>query len=308
MTRVPTSAQSTLLLSEFARIQERMFNAQQQISTGKKAQTYQEIGPDAAGLLAAKAVQSRIAQYTSVAEDVGSRLEIQNLHLESLADSGAQLRQAVTEALSTGKSIGLMEQVRSLFDTAASVLNSTYQGQYLYAGTRSDVPPVGISDFASLLAAPGASAIFGNDGVKASALIDESLPMSYGLLASDLGTELMDALRRIGAYDAGANGPLTGDLTPTQQAYLESELPNLKQLADNLTALVSENGLRQQQVDRALASQRDTGTVLAGFIADIEDTDLAEAITRLQNDQISLEAATRVFGTLQQSSLLNFLQ
>jgi flagellar hook-associated protein 3 FlgL len=46
----------------------------------------------------------------------------------------------------------------------------------------------------------------------------------------------------------------------------------------------------------------------AKFIGDIEDVNLAEAITRLNQDQVAVEAAGRMIAQLDQLSLLNFLE
>ncbi|MEX0300304.1 MAG: flagellin [Kordiimonas sp.] len=46
---------------------------------------------------------------------------------------------------------------------------------------------------------------------------------------------------------------------------------------------------------------------LETFIADLEDVDIAEAVTRLNNDQVALEASYRSIGSLSQLSLLRFL-
>ena len=43
------------------------------------------------------------------------------------------------------------------------------------------------------------------------------------------------------------------------------------------------------------------------FIADIENINVAEAITRLNNDQTALEASFKVFSQLNSLSLLNFI-
>ena len=43
------------------------------------------------------------------------------------------------------------------------------------------------------------------------------------------------------------------------------------------------------------------------FIANIEDTDIAEAVTKLNQDQLALESSFRVFSQLNSLSLLNLI-
>ena len=53
-----------------------------------------------------------------------------------------------------------------------------------------------------------------------------------------------------------------------------------------------------------LSGRLDTMQNLMGKITDV---DMADAISRLQNAQIAVQASAEVFNTLRQSSLLNFL-
>lgn len=55
--------------------------------------------------------------------------------------------------------------------------------------------------------------------------------------------------------------------------------------------------------------QRHAGdrTFFMGFVGDIEDVDLAEAITRLNQQQLALEASYQVFSTLNRITLLDFI-
>ncbi len=46
---------------------------------------------------------------------------------------------------------------------------------------------------------------------------------------------------------------------------------------------------------------------MQGMIGNITDVDMADAISRLQNAQIAVQASAEVFNTLRQSALLNFL-
>jgi flagellar hook-associated protein 3 FlgL len=47
---------------------------------------------------------------------------------------------------------------------------------------------------------------------------------------------------------------------------------------------------------------------MTSLIGDLQDADLAEAASRLQQAQIAVEASARTFSILQNVSLLNFLR
>ena len=68
-----------------------------------------------------------------------------------------------------------------------------------------------------------------------------------------------------------------------------------------------ENGVRQNRLDSVLQQHETTGNVVTGVISDIEDVDMASAVTKLNGDQTALQASYKVMAQLSQLSLLNFL-
>ncbi len=308
MTRVTDLARSQALLAQLQALKSSSFQTERQVATGKKAQYFKEIGKDTGVLLSAKALEGRITQFQKTGELVSSRIELQNVQLQSLSDSAGALRQSVLDAVSLNKGVGFMAKISQLFETSVGILNSKIDGKYIYSGTRSDVPPVNISKIGELVAIPAAANVFDNNTLKQSARLDESLIIEYGVVASEIATDLFDAIKRIADYDANpATGPFQSDLTPAQAAFLQGEMVNLIALTDQLTAVVAENGSKFEQVQTTTQRHVSTEIYVTGFISDIEDVDIAEAITRLNEDQTATEATMRMLSTLNRLTLLDFL-
>ncbi len=308
MTRVTDFARSQALLAQLQSIQQRSFVTEQQVSTGKKAQTFRDLSQDTGVLLSAKALEARTQQFMKTGQQVLGRLELQNVQLESLAGAADDLRQKVLSAVSIEKGIGFMAEVSQIFETAVGILNSKVDGKYIYGGTRTDVPPVNVTTLSDLVAAPSGASVFVNNSLKQSVRLDESQVVEFGVLASDIGTDLMEAIKRIADYDANpATGPFQNTLTAAQRDFLQNEVANLAQIADDLINVVAENGSKHQQVQDALDRHDATNLYIQKFISDIEDVDIAEAITRLNQDQAAMEASLRLISTLNRLSLLDFL-
>jgi flagellin-like hook-associated protein FlgL len=127
--------------------------------------------------------------------------------------------------------------------------------------------------------------------------------------AEDLKLALTEAVGQgnIADFHAGAGGPLEGNLDPAQRAFLTSEIPNLTAALDKVQTLIAENGLRQNRVEAVTEELDKSATFLEIFVSDIEDVNVAEAITRLNMDQMSLQASFSVISTLSRLSLVNFL-
>ncbi|MCA9852681.1 MAG: hypothetical protein KC482_03660, partial [Dehalococcoidia bacterium] len=70
----------------------------------------------------------------------------------------------------------------------------------------------------------------------------------------------------------------------------------------------AELGARTNRFEAALAQSESTNITLQELKRDIEEVDLAEAITKMTSQQTALEAAIGAIGTTSRMSLLNFLQ
>ena len=188
------------------------------------------------------------------------------------------------------------------------MLNSKVDGKYIYGGSSTDQPPVNAPALSDLLAAPTVASVFDNSALKLTQRIDENETIETGMTASDIGTNLFQMFKDIAAFDAGAGGPLGTDLTPAQSAFMSTEHAAVPAIQGGINDLAAINGARHAQATNALDRHESLSIYFTKFIGDIEDVDVASAITRLNQDQAAAEAAGRMISQLNQMSLLNFLQ
>ncbi|MEM1103282.1 MAG: flagellin [Pseudomonadota bacterium] len=307
MTRVPDYASQQSLLLDFMRTQRQSFETQQQISSGKVSDDYKGIGPDVSVLVSAKAAETQADNYVQVGGQVTQKLEIQNLQLEAIAQQAVDLRQAASEAVANNSGVALMEQLEGFTRAAINALNTEVNGVRIFAGSRTDTPPVNISTLDDLEAAGAVADVFDNDDLRPATRLGDNEVIEYGFLAEEIGTELFESLKRIADYNAGPNGPFSAELTGAQATFLQGELNALSDLTDNVNVAVARNGVHFNSVEQAVdiaTKQRDLMTLV---VADIEDVDLAEAATRLNQDQVAMEATARVLADATNLSLLNFI-
>ncbi|MCW5731844.1 MAG: hypothetical protein KIT20_13880 [Alphaproteobacteria bacterium] len=103
-------------------------------------------------------------------------------------------------------------------------------------------------------------------------------------------------------------GPFGSEITPQQRQFLEEQLGLMAGAIRALDLAQAENGIRQQQIAGILERQEGARVTLRGFEADLQEVDLTEAISRLNQDQIALEANLRVVSQIGRLSLLDFLR
>lgn len=307
MERVATFMQSQAMLGELTRTQRSLFEAQQQVSTGKRINAFADAPEDLGALMAARAADARAADFEASAKALKSRLDLQDTHLEAVASVVGDLKQVILDAVANGSGASLRAEMDGAVSRMASILNTQVDGKYIYGGTRQDVPPVTIGSLDELLALGSTGEAFQNNAVAQSAKVDTNQTIAFGQLASDLGTPLFDLIRQIGAFDAGANGPIDGDLTETQSSFLASMVPGFTTAYDDANGALARNGVSYRAVTEAIDRHGDTRATLASMISDIEDVDMAEAITRLNNAQTALQASAKTFSMVQGLSLLDYL-
>ncbi len=305
--RVGTLSISQGMITEYGRIQSRTVKLQAQISSGKVGDSLSDVKDKAYVLVAARQKAAGIDSYLSATKEVRNRLDIQDVHLQQLSDVTARLREAFGNVLAGGRAGPLMDEVRGLYRETVGLLNYKLNGVHLYGGTRSDVEPVSAPDLDALAAAPDVASIFTNTSQPVSFSIDEGEVLTVGITASDVATNLMQMFKDIADFNAGGSGPLSGTLAPGQMSFLTSLNAQIPTVLNSITEYASLNGSRHGQLERTADRLEGMASYFAKFIGDIEDVDLAQAVARLNQDQVAAEAAGRMIAQLNETNLLKFL-
>ena len=304
MTRISTYGASQSALLDLMRAQQSLFQAQQELSTGKKGADLKGVGYQAETIAASRGALSRSHAFEEAAVRSGIRLEAQNIALERLSDSVGELRSVMTSK--NGDFI--MQEVADAFYGAVNALNSQHLGAYMFGGTRDDAKPLTVSTLADLAALPAVADAFQNNDLEPTVQVDQNTTVTVGRLASDIATDIMASFKRIAEFEAGPNGPFADPMTDAQQAFVVGELQNIVAAQDGIISVVGMNGVMQAQIESSQQSQKDRQDFLTGMISDIEDVDMAEAATRFQTAKNVLDVSAKTFASLTQVSLLTFLR
>jgi flagellar hook-associated protein 3 FlgL len=307
MTRIASFSQSSALVEHSLSRQLAVNEAQLQVATGKKAQTWSGYGAEVSLLVSSRSLLARTESYGLGAKQLGVRLSQVDLHLTTIKDMAGELKKSILDALALESGEGLQTRIDQHYKAVVNSLNAEYDGQYLFAGSHVEQKPVVAADLNQLVALPAVANAFRNDSFKAEARIADSQDIAHGMVASELGGNLLQVFRDLHSFDTGVNGPLDGKINPTQRAFLEAQLLALDTAIDGVQDQQLANGARQQQVEAA--GQRHTSRItdLKSLISNIEDVDAAEAITRLQSNRSALEASYQILSKLDRLSLNNYL-
>ena len=305
---VSTMAQSQYMLSHIEQDEAALQNTQSQVATGYVSTTYGGIGDKTAALESAQTQGSLATGYVATAQLAANQVNLQDAQLSQLSSLASQLQQDITTAVANGNGGTLMSQAQNIFEQTVQILNSQdANGNYIYSGGNSNTPPVTTTTMAQLMALPSASQAFSNGTQKSTVQVGTNETVQVGVLASDVGTQLMQSLQDIANFNAGANGNFGTQLTSTQSTFLTGEIANAQTAAQTINNASGSNGEVYQQLQSAITSQTSMSTLYQGFASDIQNVDMAQASTNLSENQSALQAALEVTSQMGQLSLLNYL-
>ncbi len=308
VTRISTAGNYGAVLANLMAAEARQVDAGNRVSTQKNGSDLKGYAQKAETLTAMQTVHARLKTYQSQNDQIATKLANQDAALSSVADAGNAVRQAIENALASDSADTLMQNLQGQFQTATQAMNAQYDGKYLFAGGQINTKPVTALQLTDLTAGPPISSFFQNDQYKAKAKLDDSSTVTTGVLASDIGTNMLTAFQGLQAFNDGGSGPLSGQLTPAQRTFLTAQIATWKGVADGATQLTAQNGLVQQRVDAVKTSLTVQADTLTGMIGDITDADMAKAATDLSSAQLSVQATAQVINALKNTSLLNLLR
>ena len=252
-------------------------------------------------------VRSRPAT-SATAQLAANQVDLQDAQLSQLSSLASQLQQDVTTAVANGNGGTLMSQAQNIFEQAVQILNSQdANGNYIYSGGKANTPPVTATTTGAAHGAAVGRSGFRQRHAEVGVQVGSNETVQVGVLASDVGTQLMQSLQDIANFNAGPNGNFGTQLTSTQSTFLSSEIPNAQTATQTINNASGSNGEVYQQLQSAITSQQSMSTLYQGFASDIQNVDMATASTNLSENQTALQAALEVTAQMGQLSLLNYL-
>jgi flagellar hook-associated protein 3 FlgL len=308
VTRVTTSGNYNAILSNLLAAQERQQQAGTKVATQKNGQDLKDYAKSSELLTAMRTVANRVSAYQDQNKLLTDKLTTQDGGLVRVADAAASVRQIMADAIASGRADTLVADIQGQLSNAAEGMNARYNGKYLFAGGQVDTRPVTVTNLAQLTAGPPIASFFQNDQFQVTAKLDEATTIDTGILADDIGTAMLTAFQTFQAFNEGANGPFSGQLTDAQRTFLEGQLATWDTVRTDITNLAAVNGTNQKRVETIADDLNTRQTTLASMMSDITDADMGEAVSELETAQLAVQSAAFVFQALKESSLLNVLR
>lgn len=313
-TRVTNLANNMLVQQVILKAQNRIQDAQLQISTLQKSQDYAGIADDSNRLVSMEAQRQRINQFMNDNTSVNLRMSTTLNSLDHLTTTISDVKGLIRDVLDDGQlptGIDKDDFAQTKMSEIQDFLNVKVNGQYIFAGSKTNVQPVQIGappndlssvpqwNAANTATTAEPSFYYHGDDTDQKARINENLTVNYGVKASDPAFEkLIRAVRIIRSTD------LTD---PDAKTKYQNALDLVTQASDGVQALQLNVGTKQQQLATTGDQLKETKNFLDGTVSDIEMADTSTAVAQLNQDQTMLQAAYTTVVRLSSLTLTNFL-
>lgn len=310
--RIGTYAQQNLMITQTLRTQALMSERQTQLGTGKIGQSYQAVSKDTQRLITFENKMARAEQYDRNIEVAEKRLSLMNDALTGIVSGATSMHQMLTQRTSQSadpSQTALLEQAANIRDLVVDLLNTSDDSRYLFAGGRTDTPPVKLNN--GTYTAPAAPPMpttantdwYEGDDVVQQIRVDANITVEYGVKANAGGFEKL-----IRALDTVANITLTDPITAAENQALDDARDLVKTAMSEIRAL--ENGLSRntKRLDDASERHRTFVNFASTQIDQIENIDPAQVITELNAASVQIEASYITISKIQSLSLANFIR
>jgi len=310
MIRVTSGAYADRLISNLGSITARQARYQAQISTGQRV-TLPEDDPGAVRrALDLEGERGRVGQFgrniTRLKETATSTNTVMR-SLSKIATRAGELAIKANSIRSADDRKAYAAEVTQMIHQAVSSANTNLRGESVMAGTLNDQPAYTLTA--------------GTDGRVQSVTYNgnqdtASLDIAEGqeLSASVVGSNATGSGPAGLIEDPRAGADLFNHLIQLQDQLLAGSAVTtpttvgLQADADNLLRHIAANGVVQGRLEAGSAMVSDRLLSLEGQISGETDADLAKALVRLNETQVSYQAALQTGGKILTMSLMDYLR
>lgn len=307
MNRVTDLASQNLTLSFMRDAQARVAKGQIQLTSGKTADRYAGIARDAGRVVSLEADAVRAKQFVAGNKIVDLRLQRMENNVAAIMDVASRARVLLVSASSDPNAgplaASLGQNAAHMLEEVASLLNDRLDGRHLFAGSRTDTPPVDLAALPAdgVFAGDPAGYYYRGGGDRLAVRAAEDLELTYGIGADEAGFgQLIQALQLVKIADSGD--------AAAARARLDRALELVNKAVAELPEIRSRIGTTRASLEAVNQKHEDFTLYAEQAVGDVQNIDVPETVTRLSGDQMALEASYAALARLRSVSLLDYLR
>jgi len=299
--RIATFAQSNKMISDAMRVETVMANKQIQESTGVVSTDFGGYGSDAQHVVNLQVSVTRAQSYIDAATLADSKVQVMYSAVGSMTDILTQLRSQLSAA-STGSSTesnSVITTAQQMLEEVGSLMNTQYDGQYVFAGGKTDTAPVDLTNFSSgsgSLTTTDTSYYKGDDEI-ASVRVASDETVSYGVTADNSAFE---EVMRVLKFVANSTSLSSSDIS--------SALDLAGTALDDTAAVQARLSNNAASIETASSRQTDYKSYAETLSNDLTGVDVAAITAQLSTYQAQLTASYSALAKILSLNLASYLK
>ena len=247
------------------------------------------------------------SNFTDTLKTVQTQLQAQDTAFQSVTTVLTKVKeltiQAANATLNSADRQTIALQITQLRDQVLSIANSQdVNGNYIFAGAKVSSPAFvknanGVIDY-------------NGDQTRSSAQIGTSLKLQMNTPGSDAFVRVQRSDGKGGNVGVGffqSLGDLISAVQNSDQPNIQRGLSELTNLNLGITEANANVGTSLQAVDSQTSILSEVNLRLKSTLSDVQDLDYTTAITKMNKDQLALEAAQSSFAKISKLSLFTYM-
>lgn len=288
----------TMVAQTLNRLQSRLASfdrAQNQLASGKNFLNSSE---DVSGMntsLALRSERRSVEQASRNAEDAMTRINLADSKLQSMLSTMRRARDLAIRGASTlqpSERNAIAEEITSIRDEMVELSNSSFLGHGLFAGTAAGDAVANIA---------GTWTYTGDAGT-----LQRRISTTETISVNLLGSEVLGFDDSESAFDV--LDQLAADVTAGDTSAVSSGLDAIDRVTGRIETGLARLGAAGNRIETALGRNLEIDETLQRQISQVEDVDLAEAIMKVNTEEVALQTTLGAIGRALQPSLLNYLR
>lgn len=305
--KISTSLFLDRAASQIGTIQGSLSRTQEQLSTGKEIVRPSDEPDKAAVVTRLESALSKHDNYKSALNMVKTRLAFEETSLTSVSDALARVKELATQA--SNDTLGAQDrhsialELKSLRDQILSYANTQdTNGHYIFAGGRGETPAFGDNGKGQV--------DYVGDQSRTQVIVGDNRRLNANRAGSDVFTRVVRDDGKGGKVGAGffqVLDDLTKSVEGSDRAGMKRGLNEVDQLNQGVTNGLAQVGADGGVVDAQTAVLEALTLQMKTTLSETQDLDYTTAITKMNRDQLALEAAQSSFAKISKLSLFNYL-
>lgn len=299
MSRVGSVSLLNNTLGDVKNLQQQLADLQEQISSGVKAKTFQQLNGQVEQFTL---LESKIRRTDAFVDQNGvniARMQTADQAMGQLIDVADSMENLIVSArdASSGSALPFEQQMQNLLKAMATAMNINFDGRYVFSGTGTNLPPMPDETIPPQTNGVPDASYYGGSSTSMTIRADETVEFSFPVRGDDPAFQKIYAAahQALKAFRDGDDTAMAQALTTLQQG--QEELNSVR--AGVNMAIVNTNDINDRLESMNLYWK--------GVTEKVGKTDIVAATTQISSYEAVLQATFQVYARLSQLRLSDYL-